>query len=113
MRPWRTGRWIEGERKQKKKKGIPIKKQIPDSMASKEAPRPLEILISGAGIGGLVAAISLRQVGHRVQVSECDVVPGRYNMGWSLFFFFSFNLLRTTTKFSNPRVSRLRSALRL
>lgn len=30
----------------------------------------LHILIAGAGIGGLAAAIALRQQGHRVEVSK-------------------------------------------
>jgi salicylate hydroxylase len=30
--------------------------------------RPLAILIAGAGIGGLSAAIALRKAGHHVQV---------------------------------------------
>jgi len=33
-------------------------------------PPPLEILIAGAGIGGLAAAVSLRQHGHNVQMFE-------------------------------------------
>jgi 2-polyprenyl-6-methoxyphenol hydroxylase-like FAD-dependent oxidoreductase len=32
-------------------------------------PRPLQVLIAGAGIGGLAAAIALRQAGHVVQVA--------------------------------------------
>jgi choline dehydrogenase-like flavoprotein len=33
-------------------------------------PRPLDIIIAGAGIGGLTAAIGLRQAGHHVQIFE-------------------------------------------
>ena len=32
--------------------------------------RPLKILVVGAGIGGLVAAIALRKQGHDVEVCE-------------------------------------------
>lgn len=31
---------------------------------------PLNIVIAGAGIGGLTASIALRQAGHNVQVSH-------------------------------------------
>lgn len=40
-----------------------------DTMATKDAPRPLTVSIVGAGIGGLAAAISLRRNGHYIQVS--------------------------------------------
>lgn len=36
-------------------------------MATQEH-RPLDVIIAGAGIGGLSAAIGLRQAGHNVQV---------------------------------------------
>lgn len=39
------------------------------SHASDEA-RPLKILIVGAGIGGLTAAIALRNQGHDIQIFE-------------------------------------------
>lgn len=35
-----------------------------------DSPRPLEILIVGAGIGGLSAATALRQQGHNVRIFE-------------------------------------------
>lgn len=41
---------------------------IPESSAS--SARPLKILIAGAGIGGLCAAIALRQQGHHVEIFE-------------------------------------------
>lgn len=34
-----------------------------------ESPKPLDIAIVGAGIGGLAAAIGLRRAGHNVSVS--------------------------------------------
>lgn len=34
------------------------------------AAKPLKVLIAGAGIGGLSAAIALRQAGHIVEVHE-------------------------------------------
>lgn len=37
---------------------------------SSDEPRPLSVAIVGAGIGGLTAAISLRQAGHNVQVCQ-------------------------------------------
>lgn len=40
--------------------------------------RPLNILISGAGIGGLTAAIALRQAGHNVQVRFNGAVQSSY-----------------------------------
>ena len=39
-------------------------------MAETQAQQPLHILISGAGIGGLTAAIALRQQGHHVEIYE-------------------------------------------
>jgi len=33
-------------------------------------PKPLKVLIAGGGIGGLSAAIFLRQAGHTVEVSH-------------------------------------------
>ena len=35
-----------------------------------KAEQPLRVLIAGAGIGGLSAAIALRQAGHDVEVSK-------------------------------------------
>lgn len=32
--------------------------------------RPLKVLVAGGGIGGLSAAIFLRQAGHTVEVSQ-------------------------------------------
>lgn len=39
-------------------------------VTSESEHRPLSVLISGAGIGGLAAAAALRQAGHLVQVGE-------------------------------------------
>lgn len=33
-----------------------------------EKPRPLRVIIVGAGLGGLAAAVALRRQGHDVQV---------------------------------------------
>ncbi|KAL7271024.1 hypothetical protein RUND412_006239, partial [Rhizina undulata] len=35
-----------------------------------ETPRPLNVIISGAGIGGLMAAVALRENGHNVKIFE-------------------------------------------
>ena len=40
--------------------------------ASSRAPR-LHVLVAGAGIGGLSAAIALRQAGHVVEVGETEL----------------------------------------
>ena len=40
------------------------------SSQASDQPRPLKILIVGAGIGGLTAAIALRNHGHDVQIFE-------------------------------------------
>lgn len=45
----------------------------------------LKIAVIGAGIGGLVAAIALQQLGHRVQVFERNDVPHTSGSGISLF----------------------------
>ncbi|KAL4803143.1 hypothetical protein BDV18DRAFT_145204 [Aspergillus unguis] len=37
-------------------------------MSSQTEPQSLHVLIAGAGIGGLSAAIALRKQGHRVEV---------------------------------------------
>lgn len=36
-------------------------------MPAEGDPRPLKVLIVGAGIGGLAAAIAMRQAGHLVE----------------------------------------------
>lgn len=41
-------------------------------VTSESEHRPLNVLISGAGIGGLAAAAALRQAGHLVQVREIE-----------------------------------------
>lgn len=40
------------------------------SKSNGETHKGLRVLIAGAGIGGLTAAIALRQQGHRVEVSK-------------------------------------------
>jgi monoamine oxidase len=41
---------------------------IPIASTAEDEFRPLKILIAGGGIGGLSAAIFLRQAGHNVEV---------------------------------------------
>ncbi|KAL7266779.1 hypothetical protein RUND412_010656, partial [Rhizina undulata] len=40
------------------------------AIVEQEAPRPLNVIIAGAGIGGLMAAIGLRENGHNVKIFE-------------------------------------------
>ncbi|KAI1810262.1 FAD/NAD(P)-binding domain-containing protein [Poronia punctata] len=42
----------------------------PSDTSTQEGPRPLKIIIVGAGIGGLSAAIALRRNGHHVELYE-------------------------------------------
>lgn len=44
--------------------------EVDTNSSTNEAAQPLRILIVGAGIGGLTAALALRQQGHDVQVFE-------------------------------------------
>lgn len=44
----------------------------PEIHANGVANRPLDILVVGAGIGGLTAAIALRNQGHNVQVHSSN-----------------------------------------
>jgi len=51
-----------------------------DSFNTEDAqPRPLSILIIGGGVGGLSAAIALRQNGHNVTVRSLS--PGNIPLG--------------------------------
>lgn len=43
---------------------------VATAMRRRVARRPLDVVIVGAGIGGLAAAITIRQAGHRVRVLE-------------------------------------------
>lgn len=39
-------------------------------MPAENTLKPLHVLVAGAGIGGLTAAIALRQQGHQVEIFE-------------------------------------------
>ena len=41
---------------------------MPETNGVESAPRPLHVVIVGAGIGGCTAALALRQQGHNVTV---------------------------------------------
>jgi len=52
-----------------------ISNTVPDAVSntiSEQPARPLHILITGAGIGGLTAALALRQQGHDVAIFEAS-----------------------------------------
>ena len=39
--------------------------------------QPLKVIVVGAGIGGLCAAVALRQAGHNVEVRQLGPIIGR------------------------------------
>ncbi|KAH0606848.1 uncharacterized protein H6S33_003682 [Morchella sextelata] len=53
-------------------------------VTSESEHRPLNVLISGAGIGGLAAAAALRQAGHLVQVFERSSFKNEYGAAVSI-----------------------------
>ncbi|KAJ7168628.1 FAD/NAD(P)-binding domain-containing protein [Mycena filopes] len=63
--------------------------------SSLEAPRPLEVTVVGAGIGGLATAISLRRKGHNVKVFETYPVKTEVGAGMSV----PINALRILERF--------------
>ncbi|KAH8150016.1 uncharacterized protein LAJ45_05702 [Morchella importuna] len=59
--------------------------QLAINMVTSESEhRPLNVLISGAGIGGLAAAAALRQAGHLVQVFERSSFKNEYGAAVSI-----------------------------